>query len=227
MLVLPHVVGVVAVPLNVTVLVPWDARKPEPVIVTASLMWAAAGVSEVSVGGTVNVFPALGTPLTVTTTGPVVVPAGAFARTCVELQVVKEVAVTPLKVTVLVPWVDPKFEPLMVTSVPDRPALGDNVEIVGVGRTVKLTPLLTCVATVTVTLPVAAPDGTGAAILVADQLVGVAVLLLKNLTVLVPYVAPKLVPFMVTLWPTPAEAGTRGAVIVGGGIELGIASCES
>jgi hypothetical protein len=40
--------------------------------------------------------------------------------------------------------------------------------------TVKLTPLLATPPTVTTTLPVVAPDGTGATMLVALQLVGVA-----------------------------------------------------
>ena len=49
----------------------------------------------------------------------------------------------------------------------------------------------------TTTLPVVAPAGTGTTMLVADQVVGVAVVPL-NVTVLVPFVAPKLVPVIVT-----------------------------
>ena len=51
--------------------------------------------------------------------------------------------------------------------------------------TVKLSPLLDCPPTVTTTFPVVAPPGTGATILVALQLVGVAVVPL-NVTVLDP-----------------------------------------
>src|SRR2546425_2901420 len=226
MLVSLQLVGVADVPLNFTVLVPCDARKFEPAIVTASPMCAVDGANDVRIGGIVNVVPALGTPLTVTTTGPVVVPAGTCVLICVALQLVNVVAAVPLNVTVLVPCVEPKFVPVIVTAVPTVPALGDSVVIVGVGSTVKLTPLLTCAATVTVTLPVVAPVGTGAVMLVADQLVGVAVWLLKNLTTLDPCVAPKFVPLMVTLWPTPADEGTSGAVMVGGGMGFGIATWE-
>src|SRR5262245_20336628 len=59
--------------------------------------------------------------------------------------------------------------------------------------TVKLTPVLASPPTVTTTLPVVAPTGTGTTMVLADQLVGVAVDPL-NLTVLVPCVAPKFVP---------------------------------
>jgi hypothetical protein len=74
--------------------------------------------------------------------------------------------------------------------------------------TVKLTPLLAVPPTVTTTLPVVAPLGTGTTIEVLLQLVGFAVTPLK-LTVLAPIVVPKLVPAMVTDWPTGPEAGNR------------------
>jgi hypothetical protein len=51
---------------------------------------------------------------------------------------------------------------------------------------------------------------------VGPQLVGVAGLLLKNVTRLVPWVAPKLVPAMVMLCPIAPELGVR-LVMVGGG----------
>jgi hypothetical protein len=57
-----------------------------------------------------------------------------------------------------------------------------------------------------VTLPVVAPLGTGPTMLVALQLVGVAAAPL-NLTVLVPCVAPKFVPVIVTSVPTGPEVG--------------------
>jgi len=69
--------------------------------------------------------------------------------------------------------------------------------VIVVLTTVKGTPLLATPPTVTTTLPVVAPTGTGATMLVADQLVGVAVVPL-NLTVLAPWVAPKFVPVIVT-----------------------------
>ena len=65
----------------------------------------------------------------------------------------------------------------------------------------KLTPLLAAPPTVTTTFPVVAPLGTGTTMLVALQLVGVAAVPL-NVTVLVPCVAPKFVPAIVTEVPT-------------------------
>ena len=64
----------------------------------------------------------------------------------------------------------------VMQSVPD--VVGDRsawtkVKL-GVARTVKLTPLLATPPTVTTTFPVVAPAGTGATMLVALQLVGVA-----------------------------------------------------
>jgi hypothetical protein len=59
---------------------------------------------------------------------------------------------------------------------------------------------------VTTTVPVVAPVGTGTAMLVADQLVGVAAVPL-NVTVLVPRVAPKFVPAIVTTVPTGPLVG--------------------
>ena len=78
-----------------------------------------------------------------TTTFPVVAPEGTVTPRLVGLQLVA-VAVTPLKVTVLLPCVAPKFVPLMVTAVPTAPELGVRLVILGGGGTitVKLTPLL-------------------------------------------------------------------------------------
>ena len=72
----------------------------------------------------------------------------------------------------------------------------------------KLTPLLATPHTVTTTFPVVAPLGTGATMLVALQLVGVAAVPL-NLTVLVPCVVPKFVPVIVTDVPTVPEVGDK------------------
>ena len=74
--------------------------------------------------------------------------------------------------------------------------------------TVKLTALLAAPPTVTTTFPLVAPLGTGATMLVADQLVGVAAVPL-NFTVLLPWVLPKLVPETVTEVPTDPEAGDK------------------
>jgi hypothetical protein len=72
--------------------------------------------------------------------------------------------------------------------------------------TVKVTPLLARPETVTMTLPVVAPVGTGAVMLVAFQAVGVAVTPL-NFTVLVPCVLPKFVPAITTEVPATPDVG--------------------
>jgi len=84
------------------------------------------------------------------------------------------------------------------------------------GWTVKLTPLLATPPTVTTTLPVVAPAGTGATMLPALQLVGVADTPL-NFTVLVPCPAPKFAPAIVTDVPATPEAGFRLAILAGEG----------
>src|ERR1700730_12289610 len=76
------------------------------------------------------------------------------------------------------------------------------------GVTVKLIPVLAAPPTVTTTLPVVAPGGTAAVMLVALQLVGAATVPLK-VTVLVPWLAPKLVPVIVISVPAVAEDWLR------------------
>jgi hypothetical protein len=85
--------------------------------------------------------------------------------------------------------------------------------MLGAETTVKLLPLLATLETVTTTLPVVAPEGTVTAMLVALQLVAVAVVPL-NLTVLVPCEVPKFVPVIVTEAPTAPVVGDR-LVMVG------------
>ena len=74
--------------------------------------------------------------------------------------------------------------------------------------TVKFTPLLAAPFTMTTTFPVVAPVGTNVAMLVAPQLVTVAVVPL-NFTVLVPCGDPKFVPVIVTAVPTGPDVGER------------------
>ena len=74
----------------------------------------------------------LATPPTVTTTLPVVAPAGTGTTMLFADQVVG-VAAVPLKVTVLVPLVEPKLLPLMVTAVATGPLDGERLVSVGVG----------------------------------------------------------------------------------------------
>src|SRR5947208_10017433 len=101
---------------------------------------------------TVKLTPLLATPPTLTTTLPVVAPVGTGATIEVALQLVG-VAAVPLKVTVLLPWVAPKFEPAMVTEVPTGPEVGDRLVMLGAAEDVTLTPLVATPPIVTTTLP--------------------------------------------------------------------------
>ena len=73
-------------------------------------------------------FALLVTEFTVTVTGPD--PDGAVLGTaatiCVLLQLVIEEAADPLNLTVLLPWAAPKFDPAIVTDVPNAPKAGDT-----------------------------------------------------------------------------------------------------
>jgi hypothetical protein len=60
----------------------------------------------------------------------------------VELQFVIEVASIPLKVTVLLFWVVPKFVPVTVTDAPTTPDAGAKLAMLGFGEIEKLIPLL-------------------------------------------------------------------------------------
>src|SRR5216683_303594 len=214
-----QLLGVAVTPLNETVLVPWVAPKFAPATVTAVPTSPEVGDKLLIDGGgiIVNTIPLLACPFTVTTTLPVAAPAGTGTTIEVALQLVG-VAATPLNETVLVPWVAPKFAPATVTTVPASPEVGDKLLIDAGAIIVNTIPLLACPFTVTTTLPVAAPAGTGTTIEVALQLVRVAAPPL-NETVLVPWVAPKFAPAIVTTVPTSPEVGDK-LLIDGGGITV-------
>jgi hypothetical protein len=103
-------------------------RRPKfaPVIVTGVPATPSGGDKLEIVGGTVKVTPLLGSPPTVTTMLPVVVPAGTGTTMLVALQLVGEATVL-LNVTVLVPCVAPKFAPASVTGVPIAPTAGEGL----------------------------------------------------------------------------------------------------
>src|SRR5262252_1934359 len=156
---------------------------------------------------TVNATLLLDTPFTMTTTGPVVAVEGTGTVMLVSLQLDGDAA-RPLKVTVLVPWALPEF----------------GVSVVTVGAlTVKVTPLLAAPSTVTTTGPLAAPAGTFAVMVVSVQFVVLAIVPL-NWTLLVPCVARKLSPEIVTDVPAMPDAGDS-ALIVGAGAIV-IDSCR-
>jgi hypothetical protein len=134
MLVALQLVAVAAVPLNLTVLVPCEAPKFAPVIVTLAPTNPDVGFKLVMLGGgtvTVKVLPLLATPPTVTTTFPAVAPVGTVTTMLVELQLVA-VAAVPLNVTVLVPCEAPKFAPVIVTLAPTNPEVGFKLVMLGV-----------------------------------------------------------------------------------------------
>jgi hypothetical protein len=117
-------------PLNWTVLLPWFGAKPEPLIVTVPPDEAAEGVKLMIVGFITSNVTLVGLEIeptvTVTIPGPDGVVPGTVATICELLQLVMEVATTPPKLTVLLPCVTPKFEPVMVTLVPVGPRSGDT-----------------------------------------------------------------------------------------------------
>jgi hypothetical protein len=228
MLVALQVEGVAAVPLNVTVLVPWVAPKLVPAMVTGVPAAPDVGLKLVMLGAvevTVKFSPLLVVPpepppgpmALVITTLPVVAPLGTGTTMVVAFQLVGVPAV-PLKVTVPVPWVAPKLVPVMVTGVATAPDVGLKLVMIGGEFTVKSMPLLATPPTVNTTLPVVAPVGTGAMILVALQFVGVAGVPLK-VTVLVACDAPKPVPVIEIDVPTAPEVGFK-PVIRGAGTAL-------
>jgi hypothetical protein len=136
--------------------------------------------------------PLLGTPATLITTYPVVVPVGTVTPMLVALQLVTGAA-TPLKATVLVPWVNPKALPMMVTGIPGASNTGETLSIVGGVTTLKFTPLLAVPPTVTTTFPVVAPVGTFTSMAAGPQPPTDADVPLK-LTTLEPCVVPKFDP---------------------------------
>ena len=206
---LPMVVTVV--PLNFTVLVPWVEPKFVPVIVTEAPIAPDVGDRLVILGAatTVKLTPLLFTPLAFTIRLPVVAPVGTVATIEVALQLPIVVAAVPLKLTEPVPWVEPKFVPVIVTDAPTAPVVGDTLVMLGAATTVNDTPLLFTPLALTTTLPVVAPVGTVATIDVAPQLPIVVAAVPLNLTVPVPWVKPKFVPVIVTDAPTAPVVGDR------------------
>ena len=119
---------------------------------------------------TVKLAPLLAIPLTVTITFPVVAPVGTVATIKVALQFADRRRRRSVECHRLVPCVEPKFDPVIVTDAPTAPLSGNKLVMLGVGITVKPTPLLLTPFALTTTLPVVAPVGTAATIDVALQL---------------------------------------------------------
>ena len=125
------------VPLNVTVLDPWDEPKFDPEIVTAAPTNPEVGDRLVMLGVVVVTIVKL-TPLlallpAVTTTFPDEAPNCTLATIDESLQLTTE-AVVPWNVTV--PAAEAKFVPEIVTDAPTAPEVGDMLVMVGVAGVV-------------------------------------------------------------------------------------------
>ena len=203
MLVLLHdVIELAGVPLKVTAPLPCDEPKLVPAITIDEFTAPALGDKLVMLGAdvAVNVTPLLCTPpAAVTTTLPVVAPEGTTAVMPVLFHDDIEAAGVPLNVTVPLPCDEPKFVPAITIAEFTAPAFGVRLLMFGDGVTVNDIPLLcTPPAAVTTTLPVVAPDGATAVLLVllhdVIELAGVPL----KVTVPFPCDDPKFVPAITT-----------------------------
>jgi hypothetical protein len=181
-----QLVGDAVVPLNVTVPLPCELPKFDPVTVIAAP--TAPVVTDklviLGAGTTVKLTPLLATPLALTTTFPVVAPLGTVTP-MLDAPHDVTLAVVPLNVTMPLPCELPKFDPVTVTAAPTAPVVKDKLVMLGAGTTVKLIPLVLTPLALTTRFPVVAPLGTVTVILVAVHGFAVAVVPL-NLTVPVP-----------------------------------------
>jgi len=187
------------------------APKPAPVIVTVVPTDPIAGDKPPTERPSITVNDAvlLAKPASLTDTEPLVVLAGTVAVMLVSLQAVM-VAAMPLNSTWLPLEFVPKPEPVNVTVPPMGAAGGAKPVITGFIAVKDWTGTLAIELTVTLTGPV--PDGTvaGTVATICEllQLVTVAAAPLKVI-VLLPCVAPKLDPAMVTVVPTPPKLGDK------------------
>jgi hypothetical protein len=214
----PQLVIVVAlVPLNFTVPFPCDGPKLDPAITIDDPTAPVLGANDVMLGAavTVNVTPLLATPpAAVTTTLPVVAPVGTVAVILDAPQLVIVVALVPLNFTVPFPCDGPKFDPAITIDDPTAPVLGVSDVMLGAAVTVNVTPLLaTPPAAVTTTLPVVAPVGTLAVMLVAPQLVIVVALVPLNFTLPFPCDGPKFDPAITMEDPTAPVLGVSDVML--------------
>jgi len=203
-----QLIGVTPLPLKVTTPVPWLLPKPVPLLTTSAPTVPDVGDRPVIIGITVKLTALLGTPATAITTLPVVATVGAGTTMDPGLHLVG-VAMVPLNVTVLAPCDDPKFVPVIVTTVPTDPDVGDSVAMLGVGSTVNTAVLLDSELLVTTTFPALAPAGT-----TTERLVG----LHERIPAEIPSKVtdpedPKLSPFTTTVVPTGPKDGEKLAIV--------------
>lgn len=152
------------------------------------------------------------TPFTVTEIFPDVAPRGTFVVIDV-VPAASTSAMVPLNVTTLSNSSESKFNPVIFTLAPTRPLDGLKLVMSGVGITIKLVALVIVTPlTVIVILPVDAPTGTIAVILVVVDPTTSAVTSL-NFTTLSEGVALKLVPEMVTVAPAAPLNGLNSVIV--------------
>jgi hypothetical protein len=203
------------VPLNLTTLLAGIVLKFVPDMVTDALTAPLDGLKLVidGVGRTVKLDPLLTViPFKVNDIGPVVAPTGTVAVILVAVDVLT-MAATPLNVTSLLAGVVLKLLPVIVTVAPTAALVGLKPEMDGVGKTVKEDVLVTVTPLVlTEIVPVVAPPGTVVVILIGVEAVTIAKVPL-NLTMLLPGVALKFVPEMVTVAPTAPLSGLNPEMV--------------
>ena len=211
MLVALQLVGVAAVPLNLTVLVPCVAPKFVPVIVTDVPTGPDVGANVVMLGAAphrerrpVARHPAYRHHHVARRRS-----RSAPALRCSSHSSSSASPAVPLNFTVLVPCVAPKFVPVIVTDVPTGPDVGANVVMLGAAphrerhsvarhpayrhhhvsrRRSRSAPAPRCSSHPSSSASPAVP---------------------LNFTVLVPCVAPKFVPVIVTDVPTGPDVGDQ------------------
>jgi len=199
-----QLIGVTALPLNVTVPEPRLDPNPVPVTTTSVPTVPADGERVAMVGTTVKFTALLTIPPTVTSRFPLVAAVGTGTMIDPALQLV-DVAMAPLNVTRPALCVDPKFVPVIVTTVPTFADDVDTPEMFGVGRTVNTAVLLDSELVVTTTFPALAPPGTRTEITVGLQEIATA-WIPSNVTT---PAEPKLPPFTATLVPAGPIDGDR------------------
>lgn len=207
-------VKVAPTPLKATEDVP---AKFVPVMVTVLPTAPMDGENEEMVGTAVTMKSVALVPVplpVVTVILPVVAPLGTLVVICVEVSTVK-LALVPSNFTVTAPV---KSVPVRTTVVPTGPVAGENEVIVGAPTvTVKSVELVAVpFAVVTVILPVEAPAGTVALILVDEVTVKVAETPL-NFTDEAPV---KPVPLIVTVVPTGPLFGENDEIVGGVGVTV-------
>jgi hypothetical protein len=200
---LTTVKDVAAVPPNFTAVAP---VKLVPVMVTVMPAAAEAGVNELMVGAWINVKPAkVAVPPGVVTDALPDEPLLTTAVILVELTTVKDVTAVPPKLTAVAPV---KLVPVMVTVAPKAADVGVNDVMVGAAM---INPVLVTVppGAVTDMLP-DVPLPTTAVMLVELTTVNELAAVPPKLTAVVPV---KLVPVMVTVAPTAADAGVNEVMV--------------